>query len=199
MRDIYQSFQAIVNKSRLNKKLAQPYLQEYYNVKGFNYPSANAGIKYATTRILNSVIEALNSCDRLPRMILLLPDQDIINDVNLYDFGAYKVIAAVVNWLTHQVDIAICRKKLQISEKKLGAISSSRYPSIIHVNMIHRAVYFRPGTKMESTCSLRLKFNEILNDAAARQEHHILTIKSCDAGDHFDCWDNLSSKGRVVF
>ena len=183
MRDTYQTFRAIINESHLNRKVTQLYLREYNNVKGFYYPSAIAGIKYTMTRILNSVIEALNSCDRLPRMVLILPDKDIINDVNLYDFGAYKTIAAVVNWFTCQVDIAIHRKKLQISEKKPGAISSSRYPSIIHVNMIHRATSFRSGSKMESICSLQSKFNEILNNAAAWQDHHILTIKSCNSAD----------------
>ena len=48
-------------------------------------------------------------------------------------------------------------------------------------------------------CQLRSKFNDALNDNVAKNEHHIMTINSCDSYEHFDRAGKLSIKGKRAF
>ena len=47
--------------------------------------------------------------------------------------------------------------------------------------------------------TLRAKFNDALNDVAARHENCILTINSCNTPEHFTKEGKLSEKGRSAF
>ena len=72
-------------------------------------------------------------------------------------------------------------------------------PAIIYVMMLKRPHQFEMGSKMEAVASLRPKFNEILNDAAARQNCHILSVRSCNHLDQYDHWGNLSHKEKLAY
>ena len=74
-----------------------------------------------------------------------------------------------LTWLTKQAGILTRRKRLQILEKKPGAITNAEDPKIIFTTMIRRAEFYPVGSKMEVVCSLRSKFNEILSAAVAKQ------------------------------
>ena len=149
--------------------------------------------------ILNSVIGALNVIEgRVPKHLIIIPDQNLIDDLDLYDYGVYKALAAIVNWLTQQIDICVRRKHLQILERKPGAIFGKE-PTIIYVQMSRKIASFKPGSKAEIKVNLMSKFNGILNEAVARQNNHVMVIRSCNTLEHFDKWGNLSVKGKVTF
>ena len=169
-------------------------MAEYYNIFNFNERSSPNAI----SNILNSTIDALNKRDCLPRLLVVVLDKEIIETLNFFDFGATRELAALVNWLTRQIDITIWHKRLQITEKKPGAVNIND-PLIIFTTMIRRPITFPQGSKAESICSLRRKFNEILNEAVARQGNNILTVKSCDAPEHFDRSGKLSTLGRKTY
>ena len=188
----------MINKSSMNRKMEQTYLNEYYNIKGLYSNLMSGGLCYATSCIINALIEGLNTFGHLPKYLIVIPDLDVIKDVKEFDYGVFKALSAIMNWLTRQIDIAIRRKRLQLMEKKPGAVKNSD-PTIIYVNAIHRVEFFRPGSKLEAYCSIRTKFNDILNACAARQEQHILTIRSCFTLDHFDQWGKLTTKGKSSF
>ena len=98
-----------------------------------------------------------------------------------------------------QIEIAINRKRLQISTRKPGVIQQGD-PKIIYTMMQRRNERFRAGSKMEVICSIRPKFNDILNDAVAGVNQYILSIRSCCLKDHFDHWGSyLSYKGKIDF
>ena len=46
---------------------------------------------------------------------------------------------------------------------------------------------------------LRAKFNDALNDQAAKVEHYIMMINSCNSFEHFDMKGHLSRKGKACF
>ena len=50
-------------------------------------------------------------------------DEDIINDVDVTDEDASRVITLLVNWFVRQINVILCHKRMDILEKKLGAIS----------------------------------------------------------------------------
>ena len=135
---------------------------------------------------------------RLPRYLLVVPDKDLLEDIDVNDTEAKKQLAKIVNWLTRQINIAVCRKKLQVSEKKPGAVCSDD-PTIIYVTMIRRVQQSAKGTKLEKLCRIRPVFNELINEAAARQQNKVMTIKSCNLLEHFDQWGNLTASGREAY
>ena len=72
-------------------------------------------------------------------------------------------------------------------------------PAIIYVMMMKCPHQFDMGSKMEAVASLRPKFNEIFNDVVARQNCHILSVRSCNHLDQYDHWGNLSHKGKLAY
>ena len=144
-------------------------------------------------------MDALNSEHKLPRYLVVVMDKDIIQSINLFNYGAYQVIAETVNWLTRQIDITVRRKRLNITEKKPGAIANEYEPTIIYTMMVRRPQTYPMGSKMESICSLRTKFNNVLNEAAVRQDAKVLSIRSLSMLEHFDPCGNLSRKGKTAF
>ena len=182
----------------MNKKTQQIYVNEYYNTRGLYTNSTSGGLGYATSHINNALIEGLNTFEHLPKYLIVISDLDVIKDVKEFNFGVYKALSAIMNWLTRQIDIVLCRKCLQLMEKKPGAVNDTD-PTIINVNAVRRVEFFRPGSKLESYCSVRTKFNDTLNDCVARQDQRILTIRSCTTMDHFDQWGKLSAKGKSLF
>ena len=196
LRDVYNGLQALLNKAKLDRKATKPYLHEYYNTKGYYYSSSY--IQSAISRMLNKLIEALNENDRLPRHLIVLMDKDIINDLQNFEFGATKNLANMVNWLTRQIDIFIRRKRLQIMEKKPGAVTGNN-PKVIYVTMIRHQERFSRSSRMASICTFRRKFNEMLNEAAARENAYVMNLHACTTLDHFDRQGNLSSWGKSAF
>ena len=91
-------------------------MQEYYNVNGYYFSPSNL-MPSATSRIVNAVLDALNDQERLPHFMIVIMDKDLMND--LTDLSEpVKDIAALVNWVSRQIDIMIRCKRLQISEKR---------------------------------------------------------------------------------
>ena len=109
----------------------------------------------------------------LPKYIVVIPDKDLLDSVaNIHDKDVHKTIYDLVNWLVCQISFTVRRKKLELS---------------IQTPKIH------------GVCALHHKFNDALNDAAAKMNHRILTINSCNSYDHFDKSGNLSSRGMDAF
>ena len=181
----------------MSKNEYQLYLQDYYNIFSYFYPTAST-VKRAIARFINALIEALNDRERLPRYIIFILDKEIIEDVNIFNFRASKAINTNVNWLIRQANMMVRRKRLQILEKKPGAVYSGD-PKIIFTTMMKRATLYQRGSKMEAVCSLRSKFNDIVSSVTAKHDNHLLQIRSCISPDHFDQFGNLSSKGKFEF
>ena len=93
----------------MNKKTQQIYINEYYNARGLYANSTSGGLGYATARIINALIEGLNTFEYLPKYLIVIPDLDVIKDVKEFDFGIYKALSAIMNWLTRQIDIVLCQ------------------------------------------------------------------------------------------
>ena len=183
-----------MNAAKLSKKNWQPYTLDYYNPKGFYY-SSSSWLESATSRILNKLIDALNKNDRLPKYILIFPDMDIIADLKKFDFGTANILANITNWLMRQCDVLVRRKKLQITERKPGAIIDN-HPTLIYVKMIRQPERYPQGSKLANICKLRTKFNDILNEGARKEGHKIISLKSCYTMDDFDHSGNLTSRAK---
>ena len=71
--------------------------------------------------------------------------------------------------------------------------------NIIFVRMIHRIGQYNPDSNLGAELMLRAKFNDALNDAAAKINQRILTINSCNAYEDSNNKGGLSDRGRTAF
>ena len=144
----------------------KPYLYDYYNVFGY-YTTRSSGNRRAIGTVLNSLIVGLNTRDRLPRLIVLVLDKDIIEDVCIYNNPslAAEVLEDNVTWLFKQIETHIRRKQIELTDKKPGAVYGND-PKIIVVEMLDRLLRFLGSSTMAGILELRSSFNQLLNDAA---------------------------------
>ena len=118
------------------QKTQQPYIYEYYNIFGY-YTMPSSGSHHTIGRVVNSLITALNTRDRLPRLVVIMLDKDLIEDVGIYDHCAEDVIAQNLDWLIRQIEVAIKRRQMELTDIKPGAVYGSD-PKIVLVEMIRR-------------------------------------------------------------
>ena len=200
LQEIYDTFNGwvrLAKRKNKEKPTSLPYLEHFYNVQGF-YPLRADVNTNGTARILNAVLDALNTEERLPRFLILALDKDIISDFKKLNTSMIKGFSAVVNFLMQQIEIFIRRKKSQICEKKPGAIGAESDPTVIYIDMIQCQGKF-DNPCLNRILDLRYQFNLVLHEAAARQNQHVMSIRSCSAADHFDGQGNLSARGQLAF
>ena len=98
-------------------------------------------MKFAATRIVNSVIKVVNSKNSLPHFLVVLVDKDLISEVDVFSEDAPEVIRAATNWMAKQINIIIHQKKVELLDKKPGALYAGD-PVIIFTRMIRRVDYY---------------------------------------------------------
>ena len=193
LKSIFDTVKKMKEQARVNNK-SPPYLYEYYNVTGFWKQNSRRVIRHT----LNAFIEALNGGHCLPRFLVIVLDKDLIEDVDLYDFGASKEIYENLKWLIKQMDVLIKQKKTEIAAIKPGVLYSTD-PKVILVMMLRCPLFFPVGSQMEKVSSLRAKFNNALNDIAYEMEHSIMSIDACNEEKHFDLLGCLNHYGQFTF
>ena len=92
----------------------------------------------------------------------------------------------------------IKRKRLELLEKRPGSLYDDD-PRVIYVKMVRRAKYFPSESKAAKTCTMRTKFNNLLNELVAEEKHYIMGIESCSTEDCFDSFGKLSTKGKYHY
>ena len=113
--DVFDS----VKQNAKRPDAAVPFMLNYFNIFCY-YQQITSGVKHATARILNSLIEGLNTRPRLPKVLIVMPNKDLIGDINVFEFGAHRVIADAVRYLVRQINMLINHKKLELQDKKPG-------------------------------------------------------------------------------
>ena len=73
----------------------------------------------AIGRMVNATIEAINQEKKLPKYLIVIPDGDIIRDIEDFDYGANRFLAKQINWLVKNINLAVRRFHLQLLEKSL--------------------------------------------------------------------------------
>ena len=197
--DIYGELMSMMLPAEKDKKdEPQPYLVERFNIKG-KYKNLGSE-KFATTRMLNALTEALNDKNfKLPKYIIVIADKDILNDFQFDKYDSEKNLIQDIRQTTiWKINSIIKRKKLDLYEKKPGAVSPCK-TQLIFVRMIRRIGPYRPESKINTVCEYRAKFNDALNDGVAKISGRILTVNSCNAYEDFDRCGNLSNKRKADF
>ena len=156
----------------------------------------SSGSCHTIGRVVNSLITALNTHDRLPRLVVIMLDKDLIEDVGIYDHCAEDVIAQNLDWLIRQIEVAIKRRRMELTDIKPGAVYGSD-PKIVLVEMIRRPLVFPLNSVMYQVLALRKKFNAILNDAALHFGYHRMYLEACTSEYLFDRLGKLNEEGKI--
>ena len=82
------------------------------------------------SRLRNSLIKAINECDRLPKYILVILEDDIIRETNFADCGLAQYYERELRWL-----ISEFRKSIDTIKDMLPNKAKSRkYPKILWIS-----------------------------------------------------------------
>ena len=122
----------------------------------------------------------------------------LISDIDVFEFGASRIITDVLQWMLKEINMFLRRKRLKLLDKKPGAVAEDD-PTVILVRMLRWHDRYTQGSHLEKIISLRAKFNDALNEMACNMNLRIMTMNSCNTSNHYDQWGNLSVKGMYSF
>ena len=178
-------------------KMAMPHLYDYYNVFGY-YSMPTSGTRRTIACVLNLLIVGLNMRDRLLRLVVIMLDKDVIEDVGVYHSGADDIIAEKIGWLFKQIEIAIHRHKAELTNRKPGVVYSSD-PKIVIVDMLKCYLKFPDNSRMQGILELRSRYNSIVNDMAAHFGFNRLYIELYNGEYYYDRMGNLTNEGKSEY
>ena len=188
-------FKTVRHAGEKDDEVIPLYMNEYFNVKIFVQSKTSA--EFASTRIINALIQVTNGKNaRLPKYLIVMPDKNILEDFSDPENLKTKTLQMSVDWFVRQINSTIKRKKLDLYDKKPGAVSGTT--QILFVHMLRSYGTFKES-KLSQILDLRPRSNDALNDAVAKVDQRILTINSCNTYEHFNSKANLSLKGKTEF
>ena len=168
MEKTYNAFQEMKIVA-IDKQHPMPYLYNYYNVSFHNEMKFLAG-RNALANIRNSLVSALNEKkNKLPRFIVIIPDDDILKFINYYAFGISTIMGKCLNWLITEVDRLISARKDALCHRKPGAVLPNE-PKIVWCKMMDK-----PNMTYNDMMVVHGKYNRILEEILTQyQGHYIL-------------------------
>ena len=189
--EIYHALSNLKHKAVTGKKQL-PYICEYYNISSYMAPP-NAVNKEVLSRFVNALVKALNESLKMPRLIIVVPDHDILKFVDYNSFGVKEIIRGAINWIINQMKRAVEAKQDNLSRRNPGAILAGE-PKMIWVKMINR----HGITGRSELLALRYKFNDALEDCLAQHENHFIMSldKQLNGSEFFDRFNNLNGYGK---
>ena len=101
------------------------FLHNNFNVKTFYSNLATRGLN----RLLYPFTEALNSCYKLPRFIIVVPDKDMITRIPT--FRSSLTMGECLADLINRMSVLIQRRRQDLGDKRPGALAPDDHPTII--------------------------------------------------------------------
>ena len=102
--DVYYILSGMKQKAISSKKGKLPYIFEYYNVSCFT-PNPNTILTDVLARMVNCLIKALNDAVKIPCLILVIPDEDIMTFIDYPGDGSGSkfVFGGAITWIVNQM------------------------------------------------------------------------------------------------
>ena len=185
------------SKKKGEESAIPPYIEEYFNVKPcFSMAASN---DLAITRVINALIDMVNGkTATLPKYLVVILDHDLLDIIHCCEGTQSTTIQTITYWFVWQIYTVVCRKIIDLFEKKPGSLSSFN-TKIVFVKMVCRVDKHGDDTIPGKLNKLRPHFNDTLNNTVAKVGQYILTINSCNAYEDYDNRGFLSVKGKGNF
>ena len=176
-------------------KQPKPYIFNYFNISG-HYVTIRSGIS-RVARLLNPFIHGLNEEAVLPKIIVIIPDADMLQYLVAKGSKVSSlVIGSTLHYAIMQFNLYIERGKQDLASKHLGALlPDDAYPKIVWVGIPKR-----PKTVAKEIFANRGQFNTILEERlfdGKASSHFIISIEIPQ--DEFTLTGELSSAGKTSF
>ena len=176
-----------------------PYIYQHFQIKPF-YQTGSGSAVGTIHKLYNSLVEALNKSHILPHYILVIPDRDIILQLDFFALGIGFIIEQMMEWLFKQVDHLIEAKCDFLHSKCIGALL--HMPTILWTHMINRPlINCHPYNMYNLVVELRAKFNRTIN-VEVRKSHFSRILHApndAELPDYFDNFGNLTFQGKQEF
>ena len=112
---------------------------------------------------------ALNETKKLPRILLVIPDCDLLEYINFCDSGKSHVIGANLEWLINNIDQALTCEKEDLRHIR-GAVMANE-PKIIWVKMLNRSLGGFASERINLINELADTFNSILEEILSTRKN----------------------------
>ena len=184
------------------KKRPIPYMYEKFEVFA-SYPNPLSQVKSSMTRIFNSLAYLLNSEVYLPRYICIVPDRNVVDNLNFKEHGLGEVMEKIAKWLVNQVDRSLESRIEELKSKHAGALD---FCTVIWIAILKRPTDETTADSRGSQFPLafstaRRKFNTALEDHLANIESSMMFMETDDLthGANFDNRNKLNGNGKWQF
>ena len=140
------------------------YIKENFEFRPFinsRYSSTNQNMP---SRIVNTVASAINSVHKLPTLMIIVLDDDIIQEFIEVKWGVASAFGIWLEWIVQSIDGFIQERKKQLPFKAVKAM----YPTVMWVATPHHANF--------NNAALRTKFNICLT-SVIKNYHYMKVIK----------------------
>ena len=143
------------------------YIKAHYDTVGYCQGQTKAINNNILSRMRNALVMAINKEIILPKVILVILENDILNAVNHYNPGISLLCGKVMEWLANQFHRIITAHKERLPSKS----RKFKYPSILLVSAPNHI-------NLPNINELRDKFNTaLMNICSMYREMAVLTIK----------------------
>ena len=190
--EIYKDLQNL-KKTPSTKNKRQPYMYDQYNVKIFSaYPLSLT--KNTVGRFINVFIKALSDAKKIPSIVLLFPDWDILQFLDFYQDGAHAMTSCILNWIVVSITRAIQSKKDSFSHRNPGSVSENE-PKLMWIKMINRHGEF------DRALMTQARFNRALEDVLVdKKQQHIMDVnQAVDSPNYFGPQNMLNGDGMTRY
>ena len=167
--EIYHELPA-QNQENRSANAKQLYIYRNYNVKCFSThllapPKANP-----VARLVNALVNAVNENRYLPRLIVIIPDRDIVKQVQDVDVGVFTVLEHLIKWTIVMMNRGINTHRDDLTKFSEGAVTYAE-PKWLWVKMLDRV------SVIDKALAMRGKFNRALeNMLVGRHSHYLIDL-----------------------
>ena len=192
LHSIYHALQKIRMQADIAKK-EHLYIHNYFNVTCYT-PNPNSMLRNIMTRFANTLIKASNDTLKLPRFIVVIPDDNIMKPLRYKKEDFKELVHESLSWIIRQMFRTIKAKKDFLRRRKPGVILAGE-PKTVWVKMIDRI------NGRSKALAMRNKYNLELEKALdGKEQHYILDVSAeMEEPGFFDQFNQLNDFGKTNY
>ena len=127
-----------------------------------------------------------------------MPDQDLILHMKSFGFGTSYIMGSALYFIIRQMATYIERRKVDLIDKKPGAVLEEGFPKIIWTHMLKRLQNF-PLLNKGKTFAMHGKFNLVLEEHLAEGPDNLHLMSTEVQENNFNLTGYLNGTGKTAF
>ena len=185
------------NEIRKNKA---PYMYDNYNLTAWFCSQIKSPVP-VIAKLQNSLVAAMNEYHHMPKLIIIIPDKDVIESIVQFDIkidcGIKDTIFDNLHWLMQQIGKCLITCREDLKSKNPGAITPE-YTHIVWIEMLTRPI--TEDLELARIWKVRRKFNSVLRDLLKIEEFmDSINIQNMQEDKYYDTFGELTSAGQTAF